>query len=182
MAVFRILDKLNFSPESSIWKYPHPSSSALVEDFKRRGRGCVLWHRVTFAGSCSQWEVPTPSKECSACFMSFRGTWRTVLFLFFSMKFLEVRNAFPPKIWLKLSAKLASNRGFNMSQLGISREDEPCTSNSSDGWNHLGLPPGGHCAWHSGSWSLVRLVDLFRALLPTPVWVGCRLPSVLNNC
>ena len=71
-----ILDKFNFSPESSIWKYPHPSSSALVEDFKGRGRGCVLWHRVTFAGSCSQWEVPTPSKECSACFMSFRGTWR----------------------------------------------------------------------------------------------------------
>ena len=118
LAVFRILDKFNFSPESSIWKYPHPSSSALVEDFKGRGRGCVLWHRVTFAGSCSQWEVPTPSKECSTCFMSFRGTWRTFFFVF-SMEFLEVRNAFPPKIWLKLSAKLASSRGFNMSQQSI---------------------------------------------------------------
>ena len=50
----------------------------------------MLWHRVKFEGSCSQ-EVSTPSRECSACFKSFQGTWRT----FVSMK--PSSDCFSPK-------------------------------------------------------------------------------------
>lgn len=73
----RTLNKFDFRPESSIWRFSDISSSALVKDFETRGRKCLLWHRVKFHGSCQKCHVATPSRECSACFMQFQGIWRT---------------------------------------------------------------------------------------------------------
>jgi len=71
------LSDIRTGPNSTLWKKgPHPSSQSLVEDFRTRGKGCLLWQRAKFESHCDSCKLQaTVTSKCSSCLLSFNGSW-----------------------------------------------------------------------------------------------------------